>query len=43
MTRASDTATQFFQVRQLQRFRNLMIEATVAIDDAHAFTFEVRR
>src|SRR5467141_1772595 len=35
--------TQFFQVGQLQRFRNLMIEATVAIDDAHAFTFEMRK
>src|SRR5882762_2569994 len=35
--------SQFFQVRQLQRFRNLMIEATVAIDDAHALTFEVRK
>src|SRR5438552_16192778 len=35
--------SQFFQVRELQRFRNLVVEAPVAVDHAHALAFEVRQ
>src|SRR6266446_1482987 len=35
--------SEFFEVRELQRFRDFVVEAPVAVDDANALAFEVRQ
>ncbi len=35
--------SELLQVRQLQRFRNLVAEATATVDDAHALALKVRQ